>query len=80
MIKLLSILVVSAFAAETTPDTSLCSYWLEALDDISRWERMRVEDVPRIAEEENQYAAIDFDIELRQRILAIQKRIAKEAE
>lgn len=69
--------LLTLYAAEK-PDTHLCAYWYAKLDDITRWETMLIEDVPRIAEEENQYAAMDFEMDLRQRIRAIQKRIEEE--
>lgn len=66
--------------ASTTPKLTPqhCQWWIEQLGEIARLETMRVEDVPRIERDENYYAAVDFDIELRARILAIQKAIDRE--
>ena len=74
----LALLFISLPVFAAPADTHLCSYWIEKLGQIAELERSRVEVVPRIQETDGYYAATDYDIDLRARILAIMKRIEKE--
>lgn len=49
-------------------DPQFCAYWLKNLDELSRLQKMRDEDVPKMLREDGPYAALDFDISLRERM------------
>lgn len=72
---MLLLFIALAFSAE--PDTHLCSYWYDKLDQIERWETLKLES-DRIAREENPFAAMEFVMDLNRRIRAIQKKIEEE--
>ena len=69
------------FSVQGAPedDPSFCVYWMKRLGEIAELERSRLEVVPQNMATDGYYSATDYDIDLRARIVAIMRRMERDA-
>ncbi len=73
--------ILLAFLCATTSqgvDTHACQYWLKYLDEIERIELGFLYSVPKIAEQENVYSAMDLTLDLRELLDRYRRKTDKE--
>lgn len=54
---------------------SHCAWWMQRLDDISLYEKLRMDSWEKIYRAEGYQAALEFDMDLKRRIVEMMKKI-----
>lgn len=59
-------------------DTHSCEYWLRMMDEIERIEYALIYSVPAIAKQENVFSAMDLQLDLRELLARLRKKMEKD--
>ena len=79
MSRVLFILILTSttFAAPEN-DPQYCAYWIKHFEMIAACEINRIEITPQIYQNEGKWSAVDFDIDMREAIRDIIKKLARD--